>query len=338
MRVLSLSAGPCTPPTAHARALPCALHHARAAASSLAGEPLRASSGAHSFPRSSLTSQPAQRAVHGPPPPGSYAPDMGSQQAQAPDDNSGFIGEVDWSPELANSVSLIGNTGSEVDVRYLSTGNSVARVNVAVSRGKASGTTDWFEVELWGPLGQQAAQQLPKGSRVLVQGRLRTDEWVDKNSGAKRKATKVVASTVQRVRSLMPLAAMDPDTRLAAAMQPAHAAEAAAAAAPHGEGGAVTVGAPQAQDVVPQMPSAGSDAPWEPRLSADPTNPTHAKWLAFFADPNAWWDNRTTKRNPKGPDFKQKAGDEALWLDSRDTPAWVQEQLSLMDDDADIPF
>jgi hypothetical protein len=55
--------------------------------------------------------------------------------------------------------------------------------------------------------------------------------------------------------------------------------------------------------------------------------PAEKKWIEFFQNPAAYWDNRQTKRNPRGPDFKLKDGDVALWLDSRDTPPWVEAQL-----------
>lgn len=46
------------------------------------------------------------------------------------------------------------------------------------------------------------------------------------------------------------------------------------------------------------------------------------KWMDFFNDPNAYWDNRHNKRNPRAPDFKHKDDkDTVLWLDSRDTPS-----------------
>ena len=45
------------------------------------------------------------------------------------------------------------------------------------------------------------------------------------------------------------------------------------------------------------------------------------KWMDFFDNPNAYWDNRQNKRNPRAPDFKHKdEKDTVLWLDSRDTP------------------
>ena len=49
--------------------------------------------------------------------------------------------------------------------------------------------------------------------------------------------------------------------------------------------------------------------------------PPEKKWMDFFDNPNAYWDNRQNKRNPKAPDFKHKDDkDTVLWLDSRDTP------------------
>lgn len=59
-------------------------------------------------------------------------------------------------------------------------------------------------------------------------------------------------------------------------------------------------------------------------------SPPEQKWMDFFANPNAFWDNRVGKRNPRAPDFKQKDGDAALWLDSRDTPPWVHSQVLLL--------
>lgn len=53
-----------------------------------------------------------------------------------------------------------------------------------------------------------------------------------------------------------------------------------------------------------------------------------AKWQAFFASHQDWWDNRMNKRNPRGPDFKHKSTGAALWINSRDTPAWVLEDIN----------
>jgi hypothetical protein len=61
-------------------------------------------------------------------------------------------------------------------------------------------------------------------------------------------------------------------------------------------------------------------------------------WREYFRNPGDWWDNRQNKTNPNGPDFKKKvanrfaSADEkrnapALWIDRKDTPTWVLDQL-----------
>jgi hypothetical protein len=72
-------------------------------------------------------------------------------------------------------------------------------------------------------------------------------------------------------------------------------------------------------------------------------DPTSQKWSGFFRNPSGFWDNRFNKRNPKAPDFKAKDGDVALWLDSRDTPPWVPDQLikaglAAKPEDDELPF
>lgn len=46
-------------------------------------------------------------------------------------------------------------------------------------------------MEVWGPLAERAASEVRKGTRVLVEGRLKVDSWADKATGAKRSAVKV---------------------------------------------------------------------------------------------------------------------------------------------------
>ncbi|KAJ4733726.1 hypothetical protein LUZ62_001109 [Rhynchospora pubera] len=53
-------------------------------------------------------------------------------------------------------------------------------------------------------------------------------------------------------------------------------------------------------------------------------------WQIFFANPFEWRDQRTTKRNPRQPDFKHKSASEALWIKS-DDPPWIKKQLNLYD-------
>jgi len=54
------------------------------------------------------------------------------------------------------------------------------------------------------------------------------------------------------------------------------------------------------------------------------------KWRSVFDNPDLWWDNAATKRNPKAPDFKlknDKTGQVVLWINSRDTPDWARQKL-----------
>ena len=53
------------------------------------------------------------------------------------------------------------------------------------------------------------------------------------------------------------------------------------------------------------------------------------EWMALFNDPNGFYDNRTSKRTPNSPDFRQKQGDIALWLNGKYGPApqWVFDRL-----------
>ncbi|KAI5081375.1 hypothetical protein GOP47_0004558 [Adiantum capillus-veneris] len=50
-------------------------------------------------------------------------------------------------------------------------------------------------------------------------------------------------------------------------------------------------------------------------------------WRQYFKDPLQWWDNRRTKKGPQSPDFSNKFTKEPLWIDARDNPAWVGEEL-----------
>ncbi|KAI5059723.1 hypothetical protein GOP47_0026042 [Adiantum capillus-veneris] len=50
-------------------------------------------------------------------------------------------------------------------------------------------------------------------------------------------------------------------------------------------------------------------------------------WQEFFKDPSKWWDNRSSKRSPRHPDFKHKVTKEPLWMHGRNNPSWVKDEL-----------
>lgn len=77
-------------------------------------------------------------------------------------------------------ISIIGNTTSEIELRYTQGGKAVGSVTVAVNRKRGDvEETDFHRVTLWESLAENAAQ-LPKGTRVVVIGRLSSREYEDR--------------------------------------------------------------------------------------------------------------------------------------------------------------
>ena len=97
-----------------------------------------------------------------------------------------------------NKVILVGNLGSDPEVRYMPSGGAVANITIATSeswRDKATGEqrekTEWHRVALFGKLAEVAGEYLRKGSQVYVEGQLQTRKWQDQN-GQDRYTTEVV--------------------------------------------------------------------------------------------------------------------------------------------------
>lgn len=102
-----------------------------------------------------------------------------------------------------NKVILIGNVGSDPEVRYTPSGTAVANMSVATTEGwkdKQSGErqerTEWHRVVLFSRLGEIAGEYLRKGSKVYIEGRLQTRKWLDK-SNVERFTTEVIANEMQ---------------------------------------------------------------------------------------------------------------------------------------------
>lgn len=94
-----------------------------------------------------------------------------------------------------NKVILIGNLGSDPEVRHLSSGSSVANFNIATSEsftknGEKITQTEWHRIELWDGLAKIAEQYLKKGNSVYIEGKLKTETWQDKD-GVSRTTTKI---------------------------------------------------------------------------------------------------------------------------------------------------
>ena len=100
-----------------------------------------------------------------------------------------------------NKVQLIGYLGKDPESRTTPTGKKLSQYSLAVTRrwkagGESKEATDWFNVEVWGRLGEISQQYLKQGSLVYVEGRLQTDRYEDKG-GETKYFTKVVASVLQ---------------------------------------------------------------------------------------------------------------------------------------------
>ena len=97
-----------------------------------------------------------------------------------------------------NKVILIGNLGKDPEVRYLDNGVAVANLSLATSenyknkQGERVSQTEWHDVVLWRGLAEVAEKYLKKGSSVYVEGKLRTNKWVDKDENTRYK-TEVLA-------------------------------------------------------------------------------------------------------------------------------------------------
>ena len=101
-----------------------------------------------------------------------------------------------------NKVLLIGNLGSDPEIRTTPSGQSVCNFNIATSRrwtnreGQNQEETEWHRIVVWGRQAETCKEVLSKGRQVFIEGRLQTRQWDDQN-GNKRYTTEVIAQTVQ---------------------------------------------------------------------------------------------------------------------------------------------
>ena len=105
-----------------------------------------------------------------------------------------------------NKVILIGNLGSDPEVRYTPDGVPVANFSLATNEswndkdGQRQERTEWHRLVLWRRQAEVAQQYLKKGSKIYVEGRLQTRSW-DDQSGQKRYTTEIVVNDMQMLDS-----------------------------------------------------------------------------------------------------------------------------------------
>jgi len=136
-----------------------------------------------------------------------------------------------------NKVVLVGNLTRDPELRYTPKGTAIAKIGLAVNRvwtneaGEKKEEVTFVDVDVFGRTAENVGQYMRKGRPILIEGRLKLDQWDDKQTGQKKSKLGVVAETVQFLGS----AADGGGSGAPAAPRAARPAAAAAPAAPASE-------------------------------------------------------------------------------------------------------
>ena len=106
-----------------------------------------------------------------------------------------------------NKVILVGNCGQDPETRFSGAGAAITNISVATSdtwkdkqTGQPQERTEWHRVVFFNRLAEIAGEYLKKGSKVYIEGSLRTRKWQDQN-GNDRYTTEIVANEMQMLDS-----------------------------------------------------------------------------------------------------------------------------------------
>jgi single-strand DNA-binding protein len=106
-----------------------------------------------------------------------------------------------------NKVFLMGNLTRDIELRHTTSNTAIAKMGLAVNRkfktqtGETREEVTFVDCEAWGRTAEVMSQYLTKGRPVFIEGRLRLDQWEDKNDGSKRSRLLVVVDSFQFVDS-----------------------------------------------------------------------------------------------------------------------------------------
>jgi single-strand DNA-binding protein len=101
-----------------------------------------------------------------------------------------------------NKIILVGNLGKDPELRYTPQGDAVCSFSLATNErkkdkaGEMQDVTTWFKVTLWRQQAETAAKYLAKGRQVYIEGRLRLEDWTDRD-GNTRQSLEVTATDMQ---------------------------------------------------------------------------------------------------------------------------------------------
>jgi single-strand DNA-binding protein len=102
---------------------------------------------------------------------------------------------------MSNNITVVGNLTRDPELRYTPSGAAVAKFGIAVNRfftnrsGERVEQTDFFNVNAWRQLGENVAESLTTGSRVIVSGRLQSRSW-ETEEGQRRTVVEIEADEV----------------------------------------------------------------------------------------------------------------------------------------------
>ena len=105
-----------------------------------------------------------------------------------------------------NKIIIVGNLGRDPELRYTAQGTPVCSFSVATNErrkdknGEMQDQTTWFRITLWNRLAETASQYLQKGRQVYIEGRLRVEEYIDRD-GKPRHSLEVFATDMQFIGS-----------------------------------------------------------------------------------------------------------------------------------------
>lgn len=105
-----------------------------------------------------------------------------------------------------NKIIIVGNLGRDPELRYTPQGTAVCSFSMATNEkrkdrsGEMQSITTWFRITLWGKQAENANKYLTKGNPVYIEGRLRTEEWTDRD-GKTRTSLEVQATDMQFISS-----------------------------------------------------------------------------------------------------------------------------------------
>jgi len=98
-----------------------------------------------------------------------------------------------------NSVNIMGNLTRDPELKILSSGKSVCSMSIANNRVYSKNNekvteVSYFDIEVWGPVGENCAKYLKKGSGIIVEGRLKQDRW--EKDGKTQSRVRIAANNI----------------------------------------------------------------------------------------------------------------------------------------------